>query len=65
MGITGSGTAEVALAVRLSVLAGALYLLASVVGLTIQGRWVAKIGKQTEFDPARTAERQLEAVRSP
>lgn len=58
------GTAEVALAVRLSILGGALYLLASVVGLTIQGRWVAKIGRQTEFDPARTAERQLDAVRS-
>lgn len=57
------GTQEVAIAIRLAIVAGAVYVVASVVGLILQGRWLTKI-RGAEVDPASSAEKQLEGLES-
>jgi len=60
----GLGTAEVAFAIRLAILAAAFYLFVSIVGLTLQGRWLTRVGKEgVEADPAAPIMRQEETVR--
>lgn len=57
------GTRQVAVAIRLAIVAGAVYVVASVVGLIAQGRWLTRI-RGAEVDPARSAEEQLGGLES-
>lgn len=57
------GTRQVAVAIRLAIVASAVYVVASVVGLIAQGRWLTRI-RGAEVDPARSAEEQLGGLES-